>query len=197
MSPSPLPLAAAADSCFHPGPGSGPAGEGSGAAINRDSGGCALVRGFVLRDDVGGNTTALIDLVSALLRPCPDLGTALAARTTARPAAPSWGARFARVLDIAGQLFAKLARVAGTQIDLIRSAIETKRDGLGSLAPVEIIDEEHLHLLCHETALLTEQPISSAKCIPNVLVNAILQQLPLFSCSRLPRRLPIGCCYSA
>jgi hypothetical protein len=77
------------------------------------------------------------------------LGTALAARTSARPAAPCWGARFPRVLDIAGQLFAELARVACTQIDLIRGAIETKRYGLGSLAPVEIINEEHLHLLCH------------------------------------------------
>jgi hypothetical protein len=53
------------------------------------------------------------------------------------------------MLDIAGQLFAELAGVACTEIDLIRGAIETKRDGLGSLAPVEIIDEEHLHLLCH------------------------------------------------
>jgi hypothetical protein len=53
------------------------------------------------------------------------------------------------VLHIVGQLFTELARVAGTQIDLIRGAIETKRYGLGGLAPVEIIDEEHLHLLCH------------------------------------------------
>src|SRR5262244_1924170 len=128
-----------------------------------------LVRGLVLRDDVGGNTPALIDLVTALLGPCPDLGTALAARASTRPAAPGLRARFARVLHIVRQLFTELARVAGTQIDLIRGTIEPKRYGLGGLAPVEIIDEEHLHLLCHETALLTEQRISDAKCIPNLL----------------------------
>src|SRR6516225_2853933 len=108
-----------------------------------------LVRRLVLRDDVGGNTPALIDLVTALLRPCPDLGTALAARTGTRPAAPGRSARFARVLHIVGKLFTELARVAGTQIDLIRGAIESKRDSLGSLAPIEIVDEKHLHLLCH------------------------------------------------
>src|SRR5690348_14161707 len=46
----------------------------------------ALVRGFVLRHDVGGNAPALIDLVTALLGPCPDLGAALAARTSTCPA---------------------------------------------------------------------------------------------------------------
>src|SRR6516162_4195580 len=53
-----------------------------------------LVRGFVLRHDVGGNAPALIDLVTALLGPRPDLGTALAAGTGAGPAAPSRSACF-------------------------------------------------------------------------------------------------------
>src|SRR5580693_6349703 len=108
-----------------------------------------LVRGFVLRNDVRGNTAALIDFVSALLGPLPDLGTALATRTSARPAAPSRSVRFARMLQIVGKLFTELASVAGTQVDLIRGTIESKRDGLGSLATVEIVDEKHLHLLCH------------------------------------------------
>src|SRR5260370_4001056 len=111
--------------------------------------GACLVRGLVLRNDVRRNTPALIDLVSALLRPLPDLGAALAAGTSSRPAAPSRGARFARVLHIVGKLFTELARVRRTQIDLIRGTIESKRDGLGSLATVEIVDAKHLHLLCH------------------------------------------------
>jgi len=53
------------------------------------------------------------------------------------------------VLHIVGELFTKLACVAGTEIDLIRGAIESKRYGLCSLAPIEIIDEKHLYLLCH------------------------------------------------
>jgi hypothetical protein len=53
------------------------------------------------------------------------------------------------MLQIVGKLFTELARVAGTQVDLIRGAIESKRDGLGSLATVEIVDEKHLYLLCH------------------------------------------------
>jgi hypothetical protein len=61
-----------------------------------------LVRRLVLRDDVRRNAPALIDLVSALLRPLPDLSTALAAGASARPAAPSRSARFARVLHIVG-----------------------------------------------------------------------------------------------
>jgi hypothetical protein len=48
-----------------------------------------------------------------------------------------------------GKLFTELACVAGTQVDLIRGAIESKRNGLGGLAPIEIVDEKHLHLLCH------------------------------------------------
>src|SRR5580658_4216223 len=45
-----------------------------------NSGRCVLVRGLVLRDDVRRNAPALIDLVTALLRPRPDLSTALTAR---------------------------------------------------------------------------------------------------------------------
>src|SRR5580692_12319261 len=67
-----------------------------------NSGACVLVRGFVLRDDVRRNATALIDLVSALLRPRADLRTALAAGTSARPAAPGRSTCFARVLHIVG-----------------------------------------------------------------------------------------------
>jgi hypothetical protein len=61
-----------------------------------------LVCRLVLRDDVRRNAPALIDLVSALLRPLPDLSTALAAGASARPAAPGRSARFARVLHIVG-----------------------------------------------------------------------------------------------
>src|SRR5580692_10430133 len=61
-----------------------------------------LVRRLVLRNDVRRNAPALIDLVSALLRPLPDLSTALAAGASARPAAPGRSARFARVLHIVG-----------------------------------------------------------------------------------------------
>jgi len=114
-----------------------------------NSGACVLVRGFVLRDDVRRNAPALIDLVSALLRPRADLRTALAARAGAGPAAPGRRTCFARVLHIVGELFTKLACVAGTEIDLIRGAIKPKRYGLCSLAPIEIIDEKHLYLLCH------------------------------------------------
>jgi hypothetical protein len=53
------------------------------------------------------------------------------------------------MLHIVGKLFTELACVAGTQIDLIRGTIESKRDGLGSFATVEIVNEKHLHLLCH------------------------------------------------
>ena len=95
-----------------------------------------LVRGFVLRDDVGRNAAALIDLVSALLRPGPDLRAALAPGASARPAAPSRRTCFARVLHIAGQLFTELAGVAGTQVDLLQGAIESKRHGLCRLAPI-------------------------------------------------------------
>src|SRR5579864_8032092 len=61
---------------------------------------CVLVRGFVLRDDVRGNAPALIDLVSALLRPLPDLSAALTAGASTRPAATGRRACFACVLHI-------------------------------------------------------------------------------------------------
>src|SRR5580658_7013005 len=108
-----------------------------------------LVRGFVLRDDVRGNAPALIDLVSALLRPLPDLSAALTAGPSTRPAAAGRRACFACVLHIVGKVFTELARVAGTQIDLIRGSVESKRYGLCRLAPIEIVDEKHLYLLCH------------------------------------------------
>jgi hypothetical protein len=53
------------------------------------------------------------------------------------------------VLHIVGELFTELAGVAGTQIDLIRGAVESKHHGLCRLAAIEIVDEKHLHLLCH------------------------------------------------
>jgi hypothetical protein len=143
----------------------------TGELANSDS--CGLVRGFVLRDDVRRNAPALIDLVSALLRPLPDLSAALTAGAGARPAPPCRRACFARVLDIVGKFFTKLARVARTQIDLIRGAVESKRHGLCSLASIEIVDEKHLYLLCHDSALLTEQRISDVKDIPNLLALTI------------------------
>ena len=42
-----------------------------------------LVRGLVLSDDRRRDTAALAYLVAALLRPCPNFRTALAARSTA------------------------------------------------------------------------------------------------------------------
>jgi hypothetical protein len=42
-----------------------------------------LVRRLVLSDDRRRNAAALADLVAALLRPCPNFRTALAARSTA------------------------------------------------------------------------------------------------------------------
>jgi hypothetical protein len=53
------------------------------------------------------------------------------------------------MLHVVGELFTKLAGVAGTEVDLIRGAIETKRHGLCRLAPIEIVDEKYLYLLCH------------------------------------------------
>src|SRR5260370_764193 len=94
-------------------------------------------------------TKTLPDPASALPRPRADLRTALTAGTSALPAAPSRSTCFARVLHIVSELFTKLACVAGTEIDLIRGAIESKRHGLCRLAPIEIVDEKHLHLLCH------------------------------------------------
>ena len=111
----------------------------------------ALVGGFELGDDVGGNAAALADLVAAGLCPLADLGAALAIRASTSAAAALLLAAdgFAGMLNILRELFTELGGVARTEIDLIGSAIETKRDGLSGLAPIEIVDEKHLYLLCH------------------------------------------------
>src|SRR5882724_9473535 len=111
-----------------------------------------LMNGVVLGDDVRGNAATLIDLVAVGLRPLADSRTLLAARTSARPAtAPLCvsGTDFARVFHIVGKFIAELPGVTRTQVDLIGDTVETKGHGLGRLAPVEIVDEKHLHLLGH------------------------------------------------
>lgn len=110
----------------------------------------ALVRGFVLGEDIGGNTSPLADLLTVLLRPLTDCRALLTSRATAGTS-PTGRARrcFTRVFHILSKLIPKLPGVAGTQVDLIGDAIQTKGQGLICRTAVEIIDEKYLYLLCH------------------------------------------------
>src|SRR5487761_517492 len=78
--PPALGLAQVAPPGFYASPGRLPPGLAAGEALlpgNTAPRQHHLVGGFVLRDDRGGNTPALIDLVAALLSPLPDLRAAL------------------------------------------------------------------------------------------------------------------------
>src|ERR1700733_6487981 len=108
-----------------------------------------LMRCLVLRDDRGRNAAALAYLVTALPCPRPDLGTALTTRASPSTATASAATALASVVDVLGKILAELARVIRTQGDLVDSAVEAERHGLGCLAPIEIVDEQHLNLLRH------------------------------------------------
>src|SRR5579872_105675 len=108
------------------------------------------MRRLVLVNDRGRDPTALADLVPALPRPGPDLRAALAAGTRPRAATPTAaGTTPASVVDVLGEIFAELACVVDAQVDLVGGAVETERHCLGCLAPIEIVDEQHLNLLRH------------------------------------------------
>src|ERR1700722_5113533 len=99
-----------------------------------------LMRGFVLGDDVRRDAPALIYLVA--MGPCPlaDSRALLAPGTVALAATANLSAtRFASVFHILGELITKPTRVAGTQIDLIADAVETKAHGLSCLTTVDVI----------------------------------------------------------
>ena len=53
------------------------------------------------------------------------------------------------MVEVSSKLFAELACVCGAQVDLVGGAVEAERHGLGSLAAIEIVYEQHLNLLCH------------------------------------------------
>src|SRR5258707_7262366 len=108
-----------------------------------------LLRGLVLRDDRSRNPTPLASLVPALPSPRSDLGAPLAPRTCPGARAPTAAAALARVIDVLGKIFAELACVVATQVDLVSGAVEAERHRLGRLAPIEIVDEQHLNLLRH------------------------------------------------
>ena len=93
-----------------------------------------LVRGLVLRDDRGGNTAALADLVTALLCPCPNFRAALAARTAARatPAAACATRSTASVFNILAELLAQILGMRGAHIDLIAGTVKGERNRLCS-----------------------------------------------------------------
>src|SRR5215469_6319582 len=107
------------------------------------------MRCLVLRDDLSGNAAPLAYLVTPLPSPRPDLGAPLATGTCPGATAPAATATLPRVIDVLGEIFAELACVTGTQVDLVGGAVEAERHGLVGLAPIEIIDEQHLNLLRH------------------------------------------------
>src|SRR5258707_319979 len=53
------------------------------------------------------------------------------------------------MVEVSSKLFAELACVCGAQVDLVGGAVDAERHGLGSLAAIEIVYEQHLNLLCH------------------------------------------------
>src|SRR5258708_35739521 len=110
-----------------------------------------LMRGLVLCDDLSGNATPLAYLVTPLPRPRPDLSAPFAPGTGPGATAPTATATatLARVIDVLGEIFAELACVVGTQVDLVGGAVETERHCLGRLPPIEIVYEQHLNLLRH------------------------------------------------
>ena len=52
------------------------------------------------------------------------------------------------------------ANHAGTQVDLVGDTVQSKGHRLSRLAPIEIVDEKHLHLLCHGFSPSAEQLFS-------------------------------------
>src|SRR5260370_14242162 len=109
----------------------------------------SLMRGLILRDDLGRNTAALAYLVAALPGPRPDLGAPLAPGAGPGAAAAASAAALARVIDVLRKILAELACVIGTQVDLVSRAVEAERHCLDGLTPIEIVDEQHLNLLRH------------------------------------------------
>lgn len=127
------------------------------------------VRRFILRNDRGRNPASFAHVVTPLPRPRPDFGATLAARPSPHPTAPDRGAYFPGVLDVVAQLFSELVGVSATQVDLVRPAVETKRNGTLRLTPVEVVDEKHLGLLRHEPALQHKnQFLMRVKLYPNL-----------------------------
>src|SRR6185437_16394543 len=113
----------------------------------------SLVGGVVLRDDLGGYTAPLAHLVAALFGPRPDFRAPLAAWPGAGAPPPAASAattaRLAGVINVGSKLFAELARVFSAEVDLVGRAVEAEGHGLGRLAPIKVVDQEHLNLLCH------------------------------------------------
>lgn len=81
--------------------------------------------------------------MAAVSRLPPHGGTGLA--TPARSTASGTSA----TLDVGVEKAAKLVRVGGREVDLVRLAVQRERHGLVRLAAVEVVDKKDLNLLCH------------------------------------------------
>src|SRR6478672_12943251 len=102
--------------------------------------------------DLGGDPAAVADLVAVVASPRADgaevglAAGALGCRAAGRPAT----AGALGVTDPDGEVVTQLRGVVRGQVDLVADAVERERNGLvGRGALVDVVDEEHLDLLCH------------------------------------------------
>src|SRR5450755_4707512 len=123
-----------------------------------------LVRGLVLRHDVGRNAPALVDLDAFRAGPGPHIGRRGATggdhARTAGPATRTTTGRPAGTTsrtDVSIQGFAELLRITFAEVNLVGNAVKSERERFVSRTPVEIVDQCDLDLLCHG-AILSPDP---------------------------------------
>src|SRR5205823_12147347 len=118
--------------------------------------------GVVLLDDAGRDTAAVAHLEALLLGPGPDRSSLLTvhcgatATAGARPAGAAAAGRGADPTggtDVVRQRVAQLLGVALGQVDLVAGAVEAESHGLAGLLAGEVVQEQHLNLLCHVVVL--------------------------------------------
>src|SRR5690606_10802199 len=133
--------------------GTGPRGGGSrpqrrGAKPVRGRG--SALGGVVLVHDRLRDAAPLVDLLARGPGPGADLGAALATgRAALLTARGPLGRGLAGGLDEGFERGAELGRVVAAEVDLVGGAVDPEGDRLVGLTPVEVVDEKHLHLLCH------------------------------------------------
>src|SRR5258708_8184015 len=106
---------------------------------------------LVLANEVGRDSSAVLDAVAVL--PCPgtDSHGVYRARLAARAGGSAAGrpAQLAGVGDIGSQGGAEFFVVLSAEVDFVFRAVQGEADGAVGLAAVDVVDEQGLDLLGH------------------------------------------------
>jgi hypothetical protein len=134
-------------------------------------------RRLVLRNEVGRDPAAVLDVISVLARPVADLGgvecpvSRLSGPTCGATSPAGGAADLARVGHVLAERRAQLVGVLGAEVDLVFSPVQRKAHRALGLAAVDVVNEEGLDLLSH---LITAFPRFDSHHIRRLRVRGVI-----------------------